>query len=368
MRANLSVLGVFACALALGGCALPRGAALQSEVTANASSESADFAVYPVTRAMLDTYRAWPGTGDVTRYSWVGKQKGPIGSVILAGDAIDLAIWDSDDNSLLTSAQQKVANLQTMTVAPNGNIFVPYVGAVKIAGMTQQAARDTVQTALSDISASVQVQLLAKPGRRHAVDVVSGVNRPGSFPLEERDMTVLSAVSQGGGVRDGFDNPQIRLLRGNSTYAIALDKLFKSPELDTTLRAGDKILVAEDESYFLALGASDREELITFPKEDVSALDAMSLMGGLSDARANPEGILVLREYGTGAVRPDDRGPSDTRVVFTMDLTSADGLFSAGNFKINPGDLVYATESPVNNARTILSLIGASFGVARQLD
>jgi len=182
-------------------------------------------------------------------------------------------------------------------------------------------------------------------------------------------MTVLAALSLGGGAQNGFDNPQIRLLRGDTTYAIGLDQLLKSPSLDTTLRAGDKIVVAEDESYFLALGASGREELITFPKDHVSALDAMSLMGGLSDNRANPEGILVLREYSARAVRENgDAGPENQRVVFTMDLTTADGLFSAGKFKINPRDVVYATESPVNNARTILSLIGASFGVARQVD
>jgi polysaccharide biosynthesis/export protein len=53
-------------------------------------------------------------------------------------------------------------------------------------------------------------------------------------------------------------------------------------------------------------------------------------------------------------------------VVFTLDLTSADGLFSAGQFRIHSGDLVYATESPVTRAQTILSLIGSAFGVAAQ--
>jgi polysaccharide export outer membrane protein len=239
---------------------------------------------------------------------------------------------------------------------------------VAISGRTDAVARDMVQDALTAISPSAQVQLTSEPGARHAVSLVSGINSPGAYPIEERDMTVLAALSLGGGAKDGFENPQIRLLRGHDTYAISLDKLLKTPALDTTLRSGDKIVVAEDESYFLALGATGREELITFPKEHVSALDAVTLMGGLSDSRANPEGILVLREYGTSAVRADGvNGPQDSRVVFTMDLTTADGLFSAGNFKINPRDVVYATESPVNNARTILSLIGASFGLARQV-
>lgn len=355
--------------IVLSACALPRGAALQSEIVKNSDAEVPDFAVHAVTKDFLPTVQKWPATGNVSQFSWVPKRKGPIGRVILAGDTVQLAVWDSDDNSLLTSPGAKVADLNAVKVATNGNIFVPYVGTVKIAGMTDQQARETIQKAIEGVSPSAQVQLTSVVGARHSVSVVSGVNNPGSFPLEERDMTVLAAISQGGGVSAQFENPQVRLLRGNTTYATSLDRLFKTPSLDTTLRGGDKIVIAETEKYFLALGASSKEELITFPKEHVTALDAISLMGGLTDSRANPEGVLVLREYGSNAVRSDGvRGPEQRRVVFTMDLTSADGLFSAGQFHIMPKDVVYATESPVNNARTILGLIGSSIGIARVFD
>jgi len=362
-------IGAIALMAVLSGCALPRGAALQSEIIKNADNESAQFAVYPVSKEFLPRYAKWPMTGGVSRYSWVGKQRGPIGRVIVAGDKISIAIWDNDESSLLTAREQKVAQLQADNVSTNGSVFVPYVGSVSIGGMTDSAARQKVQDALLAVSASAQVQLSSTAGKRNSVSLVSGVNSPGTFPIEERDMTILTAMSMGGGAKDNFKNPQIRLLRGNTTYAISLDKLLKSPSLDTTMRSGDKIVVAEDESYFLALGASGKEELITFPKEHVSALDAVSLMGGLSDSRANPEGILVLREYDAKAVLANSgSGPKSDRVVFTMDLTSADGLFSASKFRINPKDVIYATESPVNSARTIIGLIGSGFGIANQLD
>lgn len=362
-------VGVLIAATMLVGCALPRGAALQTEITKSANDEDAQIAVYPVTKDLLPRFVKWPSTGGVSRFNWVGKQGGPIGRVILAGDKVNIAVWDSDENSLLTAREQKVAQLQAISVSTNGTVFVPYVGSVRIGGMTDNGAREEIQDALLSVSPSAQVQLSSVAGARHSVSLVSGVNNPGTFPIEQRDMTVLTALSLGGGARNSFSNPQIRLLRGNATYAMSLDKLLKSPSLDTTLRSGDKIVVAEDESYFLALGASGKEELITFPKEYVSALDAVSLMGGLSDSRANPEGILILREYTDKAVRADGiSGPENARVVFTMDLTSADGLFSAGKFRVNPKDVVYATESPINNVRTVLSLIGAGFGVTNQIN
>jgi polysaccharide biosynthesis/export protein len=89
-------------------------------------------------------------------------------------------------------------------------------------------------------------------------------------------------------------------------------------------------------------------------------------MGGVSDARADPQGILVMREYPAAAVRQDGSGPGKTRMVFAIDLTSADGLFSAGRFQINSGDLVYATESPFTAAQTIFGLVDGGFAVVNQ--
>ncbi|MEP5758768.1 MAG: polysaccharide biosynthesis/export family protein [Litoreibacter sp.] len=352
----------------LAACALPRGAALQSEIIRNSDSEAAEFAVYAVDKGFLPIVQDWPGTGGIDKFGWVPRQQGPIGRVILPGDMISLSVWDSDANSLLTSPAEKVANLKEMRVATNGNIFVPYAGAVKVSGATEQQARNRVQEAIVSVSPSAQVQLTSEVGTRHTVSLVSGVNNPGPVPLIERDMTVLSAISAGGGVTTDLANPQVRLLRDNNTYAMSLERLFKSPSLDTTLRSGDKVIVAATEEYFLALGATGQENLIPFPKEEVSALDALSLISGLSDTRANPQGVLILREYGNKSVRTEgDAGPSHKRVVFTMDLTSADGLFSAGKFQVNPKDVVYATESPVTSARTILSLIGAAIGVTNSL-
>ena len=75
----------------------------------------------------------------------------------------------------------------------------------------------------------------------------------------------------------------------------------------------------------------------------------------------------VLREYDVRHLRSGSGAPNMQQVVFTFDLTSADGLFAARKFGINPGDTVLATESPVTRAQTIFGLIGNAFGVSRQV-
>ncbi len=128
------------------------------------------------------------------------------------------------------------------------------------------------------------------------------------------------------------------------------------------LRGGDQISVVEDDRTFNVLGAAADESVIYFEKEEMTAMEAMSAMGGLNDARADPKGILILREYDGDDLAPGNAGPDMQQVVFTIDLTSADGLFAARQFLINPQDTLLATESPVASARTILGLFGTVVG------
>ena len=196
---------------------------------------------------------------------------------------------------------------------------------------------------------------------------MAGVAAPGVYPLPDRDYTLLSLLSQGGGVRSDLINPQVRLFRGSKSYRTSLSRIFADPALDTTLQGGDRVIIEDDKRSFLSLGATGSEARHAFLNDNMTALDALAIVGGVSDSRADPKGVLILRNYPKSALHTDGSGPPKDRVVFTIDLTSADGLFSAGQFELMPDDLVYATESPVTTAVTIFSLLGSAFGLASRL-
>ena len=127
-------------------------------------------------------------------------------------------------------------------------------------------------------------------------------------------------------------------------------------------------MIQEDKRYFTALGATGTESLVYFDKENITAIEALSMIGGLTDDRANLKGVLVLRDYPTRALRTDGKGPEMQQVIFVFDLTSADGLFASRSFQINPNDTVLATESAVTKASTILRIIGSALGIATRLN
>jgi polysaccharide export outer membrane protein len=357
--AALAVIGL------VGGCALPRGAPLEREVLARGDDALAGFALYPVTRAFLPTLQSWPDPHERTLH-WIGASAGSTQRVIAPNDVVDLMIWDNDENSLLLTPAQRQISMSGLRVSSSGAIFMPYVGQVQVSGVTPEAARDRLQRAIEPIAPSAQVQLSFTEGRQNSVEAVSGVQRPGPYALPDRTLTVLGLIALSGGVANGISNPQVRLQRAGRLYGTSIDRLYAEPRLDTLLRPGDQLIVEEDDRYFLSLGAAGDQELIYFPKDVVTALDAVSLTGGLDNRRADPGGVLILRDYPREALAAGLRGPREQRVIFAIDLTSADGLFSAGAFRLSPGDLVLMTESPITNVAAAGGVAALILGITNQ--
>lgn len=351
----------------LVACSTPRGAALQSEILRGQDKETAEFQVVVVTRASVSQVAHWPPTGWPGSYAWLPNSSGANSPLIASGDRISLVIWDPQNNSLIAAEGQRSVALPNLTVSPEGTLFVPYVGDIEVRGKTPSQVRREIETALAPTVPSAQVQLTVDVGRLNSVDIVTGVGRAGPYPLMDRNTTILSLIAQAGGIATNLRNPLVRLIRSGKTYEIRAESLFSDASKNVLMKGGDKVFVEEDRRFFTTLGASGREELIYFDREEVSAMEALSRMGGLVDARADPKGILILRNYTASALKPDGSGPQKTQVVFTIDLTTANGLFAARSFKINPKDTILVTESPVVAATSIMGVIGSAFGLRNQV-
>ncbi|MCW8842304.1 MAG: polysaccharide export protein [Rhodobacteraceae bacterium] len=360
----LAALGV------LAACALPRGAPVLTEV-AKGSQQAADaenISVVPITRESAKQIKSWPQTGWRGHYSWLARQNGPASNILRVGDTLNLTIWDNAENSLITGQEQRSANVASVKIDQSGMVFVPYVDEVQVAGLTATKARQRIQEEMSQIAPSAQVQLQHVEGVGNSVDLVSGVANPGPQALPNRNFSILSLISLGGGVSPSIRNPVVRLVRNGRTYEIPASSLFADPAKNIIVRGGDQVLIEEDRRSFVALGATAKEELVYFHKEKISGLEAVSMLGGVNDARGNPAGLLVMREYKASQTRTDGTGPEKQYVVFTMDMTSADGIFGARNFYIHPGDAVMATESAVKPAQSVMALVGSVFGLSNSFE
>jgi polysaccharide export outer membrane protein len=348
---------------ALTGCALPRGAAVQSEILKEQRSENPSFQLVEVTRELTPLLAKWPQSGGYAKFRWFGADHGPDSSAIQTGDTVNIVVWDSEENSLLTGLDGTAAEIPPQTVSASGRIFLPYVGEVSVRGLTPSSARGRLQSRFEQIQPSAQVQLSVTPGRNNSVDVVGGVAAPGRYPLESRNTKILGVIAQSGGVSSALRNPIIRLQRGGRTYQTRVSSVLENANRNVRVVGGDQIVVVEDERSFTSLGATGAQKVIYFEKERMTVMEALSSTSGLNAGTANPEGVLILRDYQPSNLKPGLAGPNKQQVVFSFDLTSADGLFSARQFYIQPDDTLYATESPINSARTVIGLFGTIIGV-----
>lgn len=356
MHALLRFMAVLVLVPALSACSLPRGAAMQTEILQGTQREDSDYQVVEVTRDSLTEINAWPRPAGAVRYSWVTTGASATTRLIRAGDLLTLAIWDSQQTSLLTTPEQRFAPMTNISVSTAGRVFVPYVGEITVSGMSADAARRDIQQRMEMIVPDAQVQLSVTPGPNNTIDVVTGVASPGRVPLTEISPTILTVLAEVGGINANLRNPLVRLQRAGVSYEIPAHRLFSEPDKDIQLRGGDRILVEPDQRSFIALGAAGRQEVVYFEREEINALDALSTIGGLSATRADLRGVLVLREYAQSDIRAEGPHPRKPWVIFTFNLTSADGLFASQRFLIQPNDVVLATESPVPAIQQVLSL------------
>lgn len=354
--------GVAAMGALLTGCTVPRSAAMKREVLKDAG-EFSDFSVYQVTRVNLPRFAAWPLTGRSVASRWPSRHDDLGLPRIAPGDRLDLRIWDTEENSLLSVPGAKVTEMPGVTVSSSGTIFVPYIDEVRVAGLTSEAARRHIQEKVVNVIPSAQVQLIHNSGQGNSVEVVSGVAAPGRYPLDIPQTTILGTISAAGGVPANLNNPQVRLQRRGRVYSSSLQEIYDNPARDIPLWGHDRVIVEPDTRHFIALGVAGTQSVVKFDEQEVTALRALSMMGGISDARADPGGVLVLRRYTRDMLNPQGGRPETERVVFTFDLTSADGLFSAGQFAINSGDVVLATLSPATNTQKVFAILGSAIGI-----
>ena len=364
------ILGLLLALSGIGGCAAPRGAALKRQVIGDAAVQKAD-AIYQVIRvgqANLAAVESWPATGTAVGFGWPGKGQAQTSRAIRPGDVLHVTIWDPQENSLLTTVEQRAAQLTELTVAPDGNVFVPYVETIKVAGLNPEDARAQIQAKLAAIAPSAQVQLAVAGGEQNMLDLVAGVQRPGRYPVAAKGVTILSLLAEGGGIPPGLRNPVVRLQRGGRAHAGLAKDLYRDPARDILMRGGDRVVVEEDPRSIVVLGAAGVERTVFFEKQSHTLLEALSLAAGLSEARADPAGVLILRKYGDKALRRDGSGPNRREVIFAFDLSTGEGLFAARSFHVHADDVVLVTESPLPATAGILGVFNATAVLASRIE
>ncbi len=362
-----ALLLVALCA-SVAACGLPRSGPNKNEIYKGSVLEEGDAFIITVTPSVTRATSVVPSLGFGSNFT----NAGLVGSdTISPGDVLGLTVFENvKDDPLLGNTGQRVSALNEVQVDGQGYIFVPYAGRIKAAGQTPEGLRQAITRKLDTQTPDPQVSVQRLAGDGSTVSVSGAIGAQGVFPIERPTRTLSGMIAKAGGVVVNPESAIIRVTRGGQTGQVWLQDLYANPTMDIALRPGDKIVVEEDTRNFVALGATGAQSLVPFETQNLSAIEAIAIVGGLNSSLADPTGVFVFRnepaEIANSVLGRTDL-VGDQRFAYVLDLTQPTGMFEARDFLIRDGDTVYVTEAPYVQWTKTLSAITGTTGAADSL-
>ena len=256
-----------------------------------------------------------------------------------------------------------LTRVPSQVVGQSGDISIPFAGRIPAAGLTPAQVEREIVAAIKNSTIAPQVLVTVTENGSAFVTVGGDVNHPGRIPLSITGTRLLDALAIAGGATAQTSDIAIQLTREGVTRRVRLDTLVKEPSENIYLKTGDLVYLVREPQTAVILGATEKNQQVSFIKANMSLAEVVGNGGGLADTRADPFGVFVfryepasvVRSLGPETVEPD---PSDlVPVVYQVDLKSPQGYFVAQSFAIRDRDLVYVANTETVQMAKIANLV-----------
>lgn len=231
-----------------------------------------------------------------------------------------------------------------------GNIVLPIVGDVQVAGRTVSEIEDAIVKLYyprytirkPSVVASVAEYRLA------TVSIVGAVANPGLHELRSNQLTLITALMVAGGItKDGAAAVHVYRAGDKQHKSMTVPVIGMSiPARDPKVMDGDTIMVeASSPQVITVIGLVKKPGLFPWaPNARYSLMDALAFAGGVNDI-ADPQYVKVYRQDADGRV---------VSAVLKLEGPSAAGTSS---LYLKPGDVVSVEQTSRTRTRLFLSQI-----------
>ncbi len=122
--------------------------------------------------------------------------------IILRGDVLDVVVMQHPEFTI------------TSVVLPDGTFQYPGFGSIKVAGMTTQQLKDTLETALHKYVVNPIVTVFVRKLQGQSLNIFGYVNSPGQYQVYD-SQELFFAIGLAGGIRDMKKAKKIKIIRSN---------------------------------------------------------------------------------------------------------------------------------------------------------
>nr|WP_243039993.1 polysaccharide biosynthesis/export family protein [Dyella sedimenti] len=264
---------------------------------------------------------------------------------IAAGDTLYITVWDHPElTSPAGPQQQTLANGRL--VRSDGTLFYPYVGELKVAGMTVEELRKAISDKLAKYVEKPQVDVNVIGYGNQRITLQGAFAKTDPQPITVVPITLAQALGAAT-INTGQANlAGFVLTRDGHDYHIDLDALGKGK--DIYLKSDDHLFLPyNDRQEAYVIGEVNRPSAITFKTTDLTLTQALGRAGGLNQTSAKGKAVYVIR------------GIEDLEkikgTVYQLDARSPDAYILADQFKVKPGDVVFVGPAGVARWNRFLS-------------
>lgn len=289
------------------------------------------------------------------------------------GDTVSVTVFEAAAGGLFIPANAGVrpgnyVTLPNQQVDTQGNITVPYAGAIKAQGRTAVQVQAAIVAALKNRALEPQAVVALVDQRASSISVLGEVGTPSRFPASASGERLLDAISRAGGPRNPGYDTWVMLERGGKQAAAPFAALLEQPANNIFVRPQDTIYVFTQPQTFVAFGASGQQGQFPFGAWRLSVAEALGKAGGLNDNLADPASVYIYR--GERREVAEQLGVDCSRfsgpivpIIYNLNLRDPAGYFHASKFEMRNKDVIFtsnATSVESGKLLTYLRLITAT--------
>lgn len=272
---------------------------------------------------------------------------------IQAGDTLLVTVWDHPELTAPAGTQQTAASNGRL-VYPDGTLFYPYVGTLKVEGMTIEELRSTLTTRLAKYLRNPQLDVSVTDSGGQVV-MEGAFNDTAPQNLSTVPLTVSKAVGTAGINIEQADISGLTLIRDGRRHPLDMDAMNRSgSNSDIYLKPGDRLYMPfNDRKQVYVLGEVIRPQALTFKTTDMSLTQALGRTGGLNQVTSNGDAVYVIR--GVDAAQLTPQTPSGAATVYHLRAKSPAAFALASSFSLRAGDVVFVGPAGITRWNRFLS-------------
>lgn len=256
-----------------------------------------------------------------------------------------------------------------------GQIFVPYVGTITVAGLTPTQVQQRIVAGLRGKSQSPQVIVSLRRNVSNTVVVMGAVTNPRRIPLTLVRERLLDVIADTGGITrtaqtgsstatgTGSQDSIVRFTRRGRTVEQPLDSVVAGSPDDLVLLGGDRIELIRQPRTFTVFGAIDRIAQVPFESRTLTLAEALARAGGPNDNRADPRSVFVFRLPPALPTANQPGSPVAVKpVIYRINMLQAQNYFLSQRFAMRDKDVVYIANASANQPLKLVQALGQLFG------